>query len=71
LRRYLDRVDLPTLIIWGERDGFVSTVHGRAFHEGIAGSQFETLANAGHLPHVEAPEQCAELVSDFLRKFGA
>ena len=67
LRRYLHRVQSPTMIIWGERDGFVSTAHGQAYHEGIAQSEFETIPNVGHLPHVEAAEACAAIMADFLR----
>jgi pimeloyl-ACP methyl ester carboxylesterase len=70
LRRYLHRVELPTMIVWGGRDGFVSPAHGQAFHEGIAGSQFETLANAGHLPHVEAADACADVMKTFLDSAG-
>ena len=71
LRRYLHRVKLPTMIFWGERDGFVSSAHGQAYHDGIVGSEFKTIANAGHLPHIEAPDACASIMSDFLRKSGA
>jgi pimeloyl-ACP methyl ester carboxylesterase len=51
---YLYRIKIPTQIIWGERDGLVAPAHGHAFHEGITGSKFTTIPNAGHLPHVEA-----------------
>jgi pimeloyl-ACP methyl ester carboxylesterase len=68
LRRYLDRIAAPTLILWGERDGFVSLAHGRAYHDGISGSEFKTIPNAGHLPHVEAPETCAEAMLKFLSR---
>jgi len=68
LRRYLYRVELPTMIIWGERDGFVSPAHGRAYHDGIVGSEFKTIATAGHLPHIEAPEECAALMAEFLHR---
>ena len=30
---------VPTMILWGERDGVVSVAHGKAYHEGIAGSK--------------------------------
>jgi pimeloyl-ACP methyl ester carboxylesterase len=66
LRRYLHRVRVPTQIVWGERDGFVSAAHGQAYHEGIGGSEFKTIPNAGHLPHIEAPEVCANLMIGFL-----
>jgi pimeloyl-ACP methyl ester carboxylesterase len=68
LRRYLHRVRVPTQIVWGERDGFVSAAHGQAYHEGIGGSEFKTIPNAGHLPHIEAPESCADVMSNFLIK---
>jgi pimeloyl-ACP methyl ester carboxylesterase len=68
LLRYLYRVEASTLIIWGERDGFVSTAHGQAYHEGIGGSEFKMIPNAGHLPHIEAPEACADVMSSFLIK---
>jgi pimeloyl-ACP methyl ester carboxylesterase len=67
LRRYLDRVRLPTLILWGERDGVVSASHGRAYHQAIANSQYATIPDLGHLPHVEAPELCIEIMCNFLR----
>jgi pimeloyl-ACP methyl ester carboxylesterase len=68
LRRYLHRVRVPTQIVWGECDGFVSAAHGQAYHEGIGGSEFKTIPNAGHLPHIEAPESCADVMSSFLIK---
>ena len=68
LLRYLYRIAAPTLIVWGERDGFVSTAHGQAYHEGINGSELKTIPNAGHLPHIEAPEACADVMSSFLIK---
>jgi pimeloyl-ACP methyl ester carboxylesterase len=71
LRRYLYRIKVPTQIIWGERDGYVSTAHGHAYHEGIAGSEFAAIANSGHLPHVEAPAACAALIAEFLHRSAA
>jgi pimeloyl-ACP methyl ester carboxylesterase len=68
LLRYLYRIQVPTLILWGERDGFVPVAHGRAYHEGISGSEFKTIPSAGHLPHIEAPESCADVMSSFLIK---
>lgn len=66
LRRYLHRVRVPSMIIWGERDGFVPVAHGNAYHEGIANSEFRVIPNAGHLPHIEAPEACANMICNFL-----
>jgi pimeloyl-ACP methyl ester carboxylesterase len=71
LRRYLPRVKVPTMIIWGERDGYVSLAHGKAYHEGIANSQLVTIPNAGHLPHIETAGACAEIMISFLSNSGA
>ncbi|HET9550202.1 MAG TPA: alpha/beta fold hydrolase, partial [Candidatus Binatia bacterium] len=67
LRRYLDRVKLPTMILWGEHDRVVPAAHGTAYREGIAGAKLITIPNTGHLPHIEAPAVCADIISDFLR----
>jgi pimeloyl-ACP methyl ester carboxylesterase len=45
----------------------VSAAHGRAYREGIAGAKLATIPNAGHLPHIEAPAACADIINDFLR----
>lgn len=65
LASYLYRVNVPTLIIWGERDGVVSAAHGRAYQEGISGAELVMLPNSGHLPPVEQPEALAQTVLDF------
>lgn len=66
LERYLYRARLPALILWGERDQCVPRAHGDAFHDGIADSRFAMINGAGHLPHLEAPEDCAKLMVEFL-----
>jgi pimeloyl-ACP methyl ester carboxylesterase len=71
LRRFLYRVRLPALIIWGERDGFVSVAHGKAYQEEIAGSQLVTVPKAGHLAHVEVAESCGQTMENFLRNESA
>ena len=68
LLRYLYRIEAPTLILWGERDGFVSLAHGKAYHEGIAGSELVVVPNAGHLPHIEATETCVRTMLKFLNQ---
>lgn len=68
LLRYLYRIEVPTLILWGERDGFVSAAHGRAYHEGIANSELVVVPDSGHLPHVENPEVCAPTMLRFLNR---
>jgi pimeloyl-ACP methyl ester carboxylesterase len=70
LARYLYRVQMPTLIIWGEHDGFVTSRHAQAYQAGIAGAELVLLPEAGHLPQAEQPEACARTIVDYLRRIG-
>jgi len=66
LSRYLYRVKTPTLIIWGEHDGFVPRAHGKTFQLKITNSRLVVVPNCGHLPHVEAADACIKTIFDFL-----
>jgi pimeloyl-ACP methyl ester carboxylesterase len=66
LARYLYRVQVPTLILWGAEDRFVPSTHGRAYQAGIPGAKLVVLPQCGHLPHVEQPEECCRAITDFL-----
>jgi pimeloyl-ACP methyl ester carboxylesterase len=66
LARYLYRVRVPTLIIWGEQDGLVPGAHGNAYRQGIPDATLHLVPQSGHLPHVEQPEVCTRLVIEFL-----
>ncbi|SDK37718.1 alpha/beta fold hydrolase [Sediminibacillus albus] len=49
------KIDIPTLILWGEDDEWVPIEKGYALHEKIIGSQFRSIPYAGHLIQEEAP----------------
>ena len=66
LKRWLARIAVPTLVVWGAADGIVKPQYGEAYARLIPGARFALIANAGHHPEIEQPEQFAELVSDFL-----
>jgi pimeloyl-ACP methyl ester carboxylesterase len=57
---------MPTMIVWGGRDQTIPLAHGRAAHEAIPGSRFETLPRAAHFPHLEDPAGLAAVLRDFL-----
>ncbi len=61
---------VPTLIVWGERDHTIPLEHGRAAHEAVPGSRFETLPKAAHFPNLEDPESLAAVLHDFLDRTG-
>ena len=68
-RLYLLR-EFPTLVVWGERDGTIPLSHGRATHEAVPGSRFETLPRAAHFPHLEDPDGLAAVLGDWLATTG-
>ncbi len=59
---------LPTLAIAGSEDGASPPDLVRGTAEMIAGSRFEVIDGAGHLPCVEDPAAYAVLLTDFLKE---
>jgi pimeloyl-ACP methyl ester carboxylesterase len=59
LKGRLRRIRIPTLVLWGAADGLVGEAYGRAFAAAVPGAKFETIAGAGHVPHIEQPRAFA------------
>jgi pimeloyl-ACP methyl ester carboxylesterase len=57
---------MPTLIVWGERDGIIPVTHAHEAHAAMPGSRLEILPKVGHFPQRECPPEFAEIVLDFL-----
>lgn len=66
LRLRLHRIDIPTLVLWGEADRVVTPDYGRAFAERIPDARFEVIPQAGHYPYLERPGDFAKAVMSFL-----
>ena len=56
-RERLADLRVPTLILWGERDGLIPVAAGRWLHQAIAGSQLIVYPGIGHLPMEEAADR--------------
>lgn len=57
---------MPTLLVWGDRDGVIPVAHGQIAHEAMPGSWLEVFRGAGHFPHHAEPERFIELLTDFI-----
>jgi pimeloyl-ACP methyl ester carboxylesterase len=66
LAKWLHRVELPALIVWGAEDRIFPPAQAQAFAAAIAGSRVVVVPGAGHLPHIEAPQAFADAVNGFL-----
>lgn len=62
----LATIDLPTLVLWGEHD-MAPLDEGRRETARIARAQFVAMMGLGHHPFLEAPEQTAQLIREFVR----
>lgn len=64
-RLYL-AADVPTLIVWGERDRIIPVGHGWATADAVPGSRLEIFEDSGHFPHADHPERFTSLLEDFV-----
>ena len=67
----LDHIDLPLLLVWGDRDRLLFHGSAQQILDAVPGSRLELLAGVGHCPQVEAPERFTELLAGFLSEHGA
>lgn len=68
LAKWLHRIDVPTLLIWGANDGLVPTRFGDTYRKLIPNSKLIVLAETGHAPFEEKP--CA-FIDAFVGFLGA
>jgi pimeloyl-ACP methyl ester carboxylesterase len=67
LHRRLQRIDVPTLLLWGAGDRFVTPCYyGAAYQRAIPGAKLEIVDEAGHFPHIEQPEAVVKRVGLFI-----
>jgi pimeloyl-ACP methyl ester carboxylesterase len=57
---------VPTMIVWGEADNIIPVRHGRAAHELMPHSRFESFPGAGHFPFNDDPGRFVEVLEDFI-----
>jgi pimeloyl-ACP methyl ester carboxylesterase len=68
VRDVLARVDVPTLLVYGDHDVRAPLTVAEALQAAIAGSRLVVLREAGHVCNIEAPEEFNVAVRDFLRR---
>ena len=67
LTRWLRRIGVPTLILWGTKDRIIPIEQAKVWASLISTSEIETFEGAGHSLFFEAPEPVGRLGS-FLAK---
>jgi pimeloyl-ACP methyl ester carboxylesterase len=64
LRARLHRIVAPTLVVWGHDDHLVPLTHAHAYAEALPNARLTILDRAGHSPHLELPDQTAQLLEE-------
>lgn len=62
----LEKMRVPTLIIWGRDDVLIPLAMGEQFHKQIKGSKLMVMEGTGHIPMVGKPAEFNEAVIKFL-----
>ena len=57
--------DMPTLVVWGSRDGVIPVKHAARIHAAMPSSRLEVFDGAGHFPHQNDPERFLRVFSTF------
>lgn len=66
LPKWLHRIDVPTLLLWGAEDGLVPPRFGEAYRALIPGSRLVVLPGAGHAPFDEQKDAFLAAFRDFI-----
>jgi pimeloyl-ACP methyl ester carboxylesterase len=66
LAKWLHRIDVPTLLLWGAEDGLVPPKFGEAYRTRIPGSRLVVLPQAGHAPFDEQKDAFLAAFYDFI-----
>lgn len=66
----MGKIRTPTLLVWGDQDGFRHRGDQDALVATIAGARLLVYAGAGHAVHWEEPERFASDLLDFVREVG-
>ncbi len=66
----LDKINIKTLILWGEKDNIVPLKYGKIFAKKIKSATLKVLPKVRHSPHLEAPEILATEILNFLKHDG-
>jgi pimeloyl-ACP methyl ester carboxylesterase len=66
LERWLHRIQVPTMILWGADDKFLPSRYAEFWREKLPQAAVELIPQCGHLPHVEKPDAVADKIIPFL-----
>lgn len=71
LDKWLHRIDVPTLLVWGDADQVVPPGYAREFQRFIPHATVEIIERCGHVPQLEQPDAFVRTVGTFVQRNSA
>jgi pimeloyl-ACP methyl ester carboxylesterase len=68
LYKWLHRIDVPTLLLWGDSDRLFPKEYAYAYQKLIPGSKAVVLPECGHLPNIEKADRFVEALVGFIKE---
>jgi pimeloyl-ACP methyl ester carboxylesterase len=63
----LPKINVPTLVVWGEDDEIVPLDCGHQYNERIPRAEMRTIPESGHFVHLDSATALVEIVRDFIQ----
>lgn len=67
----LNKIKIPTLLVWGKNDNVTPPFVAEEFHKLIPNSELHFIDKCGHAPMMEVPEAFNKILFNFLKKHTA
>lgn len=68
LRKWLHRVNVPSLVLHGAQDGFIVHGHAGKLADALPNGRAQTIPNAGHFPQIEQADATAAAIIAFAQR---
>jgi pimeloyl-ACP methyl ester carboxylesterase len=65
----LGAIRVPTLVLCGEEDALTPVKYSRFLSDRIAGSRLQVIGSAGHMVHMEKPDEVDKAIDAFVATF--
>lgn len=67
LEKWLHRIKLPALVLWGEEDKVMPPAYAALWRERLPDARLVMVEKCGHVPHIEKVDQVSKEVREFLK----
>jgi pimeloyl-ACP methyl ester carboxylesterase len=63
MQKWVHRIDIPTLVLWGDDDKLIPPAYGPAWRDLIPGAKLEVIKDCGHVPHLEKADETLAVIT--------